>query len=649
MSKSRVAPLKVITLPRLELQAAVLAVRIQNMLLNEMTLNIDQIFLWTDSTIVLAYIQNESRRFKTFVANRVAEIRDGSGVEQWRHIDGKINPADYGTRGVPLNSLTANHPWLTGPEFLLKDESLWPNNIEIPGLDDNDPELKRAVTMNVTIDGAPPLIDMTKFSSWKRIKRIMSWIYRFLRRCRTKHGEWIGYEVVPKLLLLEVNAGERFAVFLIQREVYGKELRALSEGNAVPSTSSLQRLMPFIDLHGIIRVGGRLKHAQIPYNAKHPIILPGTHHCTRLIIQDVHSRNAHSGPTFTLSLLRERYWITRGRSVTRSVVYNCFPCKKATSKPAPPVMSNLPATRLSVGNPPFYSTGIDYFGPMTVKVGRSRQKRWGCLFTCLTVRAVHLELVESLTTDSCINAIRRFIGRRGVPNTITSDCGTNFKGADRELRESLRDIDQESISNFATDNHFTWHFNPPESPHMGGAWERMVRSVKTALRVILKEQLVGDFTLMTVLTEVESILNSRPLTPLSEDVEDFECLTPNHLLLGRQSSSQPPGVFYELDMSLRKRWRQSQYLADQFWKRWRREYLPTLQIRPKWNVEQRNVSVGDLVLVVEDGVKRSKWKTGRVESVMPGQDGRVRVARVKTSTGSYVRPSAKLCFLESCG
>jgi len=309
-------------------------------------------------------------------------------------------------------------------------------------------------------------------------------------------------------------------------------------------------------------------------------------------------------------------------------------------------MSNLPSTRLSVGNPPFYSTGIDYFGPMTVKVGRSRQKRWGCLFTCLTVRAVHLELVESLTTDSCINAIRRFIGRRGVPNTITSDCGTNFKGADRELRESLRDIDQESISNFATDNHFTWHFNPPESPHMGGAWERMVRSVKTALRVILKEQLVGDFTLMTVLTEVESILNSRPLTPLSEDVEDFECLTPNHLLLGRQSSSQPPGVFYELDMSLRKRWRQSQYLADQFWKRWRREYLPTLQIRPKWNVEQRNVSVGDLVLVVEDGVKRSKWKTGRVESVMPGQDGRVRVARVKTSTGSYVRPSAKLCLLE---
>ena len=169
--------------------AAVLAIRIQNMLLNEMTLNIDQIFLWTDSTIVLAYIQNESRRFKTFVANRVAEIRDGFGVKQWRHIDGKINPADYGTRGVPLNSLTANHPWLTGPEFLLKDESLWPNNVKIPGLDDNDPELKRAVTMNVTIDGAPPLIDMTRFSSWKRIKRIMSWIYRFLRRCRTKHRE----------------------------------------------------------------------------------------------------------------------------------------------------------------------------------------------------------------------------------------------------------------------------------------------------------------------------------------------------------------------------------------------------------------------------------------------------------------------------
>ena len=252
-----------------------------------------------------------------------------------------------------------------------------------------------------------------------------------------------------------------------------------------------------------------------------------------------------------------------------------------------------------------------------------------------------------MNTDSFINVLRRFISRRGKPNTIQCDNGSNFLGATRELAESLRDLNQDAIGDFALDQGIKWQFNPPEAPHMGGVWERMVQTVKMSLRAILNDRMVDDFTLYMMLTEVESIVNSRPLTAQSDDVNDLECLTPNHFLLGRRSPNLPPGVFYERDMCSRKRWRQAQFLTDQFWRRWVREYLPTLTTRSKWTKETRNMQTGDLVLLKVDSIGRSRWPVGRIIETLPGNDGRVRVARIKTAEGTYTRPTAKMCLLEA--
>ena len=234
----------------------------------------------------------------------------------------------------------------------------------------------------------------------------------------------------------------------------------------------------------------------------------------------------------------------------------------------------------------------------------------------------------------------------GNPKALYSDCGSNFKGAKKELKECIKALNQTEIGEYAAQNSMEWHFNPPDAPHMGGAWERLIGCVKVALRTLLKERSVTDFQLMTLLTEVETIVNSRPLTAVSDDINDMEALTPNHFLLGRANKYVPMGDFTDNDLCSRKRWRQVQVLSDHFWRRFRREYLPCLTKRVKWTTEQRNAEIGDLVLLVDANVPRGQWRMARIANVIPGDDGIVRVAEIKTSTGNLLRPVSKLCLLE---
>jgi hypothetical protein len=309
-------------------------------------------------------------------------------------------------------------------------------------------------------------------------------------------------------------------------------------------------------------------------------------------------------------------------------------------------MGNIPDCRLQPNTFPFCKTGVDYFGPMEVVVRRSREKRYGVLFTCLSTRAVHLELAGSLSTDSCIIAIRRFISRRGNPLEIHSDNGTNFKGAAVELKKAINEMDQEKIGDVCNSKGIQWHFIPPHAPHMGGCWERLVRSVKVALAAVLKERSPKEEVLMTLLIEVEQIVNSRPLNHVSLEDGSEEALTPNHFLIGRSSSAGAPGLFSEDDMDLRKLWRKSQLLADRFWQRWIKEYLPTLTRRTKWNSRVDPIQVGDVVIVVDDLLPRNSWPKGIIEELFPGKDGIVRVVTVRTATGTYRRPVPKICVLD---
>lgn len=273
-------------------------------------------------------------------------------------------------------------------------------------------------------------------------------------------------------------------------------------------------------------------------------------------------------------------------------------------------------------------------------------KKYGVIFTCLAIRAVHIEVASSLDTDSFINALRRFIARRGQVQELRSDNGTNFVGAERELRRAIEDWNQEKISDALSLKGVKWIFNPPGGSHHGGAWERLIRSIRKVLNSTLQIQHLDEEGLQTALCEVESILNSRPITLESVDPNDLEALTPNHLLLLKSNPSLPPGLFQKNDIYARKRWRQVQYISDLFWKRWIKEYLPQLQQRQKWMKIRRNFVPGDVVLIMDDSAPRGSWIIGRITKTVPDKNGLVRQVWIKTPTSHLCRPITKICLLQ---
>lgn len=346
-----------------------------------------------------------------------------------------------------------------------------------------------------------------------------------------------------------------------------------------------------------------------------------------------------------LSELRRRHWVCSANSAARRILSKCVVCRRYRARVVEQKMSDLPPERLQVDLPPFTNTGVDYFGPVEVRRGRSLLKRYGVIFTCLTSRAIHLEVANSLDTSSCINAVRRFICRRGQVKCLRSDNGTNFVGAKRELKEAFVAVSHENIQKALREQEIQWSFNPPGASHYGGIWERLIRSIRQVLYSVLKLQTLDDEGLHTVLCEVEAILNSRPLTTATNDPQDLQPLTPNDLLLLKAKPILPPGIFDQGDLYTRRRWRQVQYLANLFWKRWTLEYLPLLQERQKWTKTKRNLQHGDIVLVIDPASPRGSWGLGRVLEVYPDYKGLVRAVKIKTQTSILTRPISKVCLM----
>ena len=307
-------------------------------------------------------------------------------------------------------------------------------------------------------------------------------------------------------------------------------------------------------------------------------------------------------------------------------------------------MADLPVDRVLPDKPPFTCVGTDYFGPFQVKRGRGLAKRYGVIFTCLTTRAIHIDIAHSLDTPSFINALRRFVARRGQVEVIRSDNGTNFTGAESELKALIQKWNKASVSSAMVQNNIDWIFNPPRVSHFGGVWERQIRTIRKTMNALLRQQTTDDEGLLTLMCEVEAIVNSRPIIRASDDPNDLEALTPNHLLLLKGNPGLPPGVSSPEDNYSRRRWRQVQYLANIFWKRWSTEYLPLLQERQKWLMPRCKIKVGDEVLVVDERLPRCSWLLGRVLEVMPDRNGFVRRVRVKTKSSELQRPVGKLCL-----
>ncbi|XP_038071855.1 uncharacterized protein LOC119740577 [Patiria miniata] len=649
-SKSRVTPLKQQSIPRLELTAATVAVRVHNSIVRELEIPVDQTFFWTDSMTVIKYICNETTRFKSFVANRLTVIRDSSHPCQWKYVRSEQNPADDCSRGLSIDKFIANRRWFRGPEFLWHAEADWPSTCvtEEPEVD-RDPEVKRVMAA-VPIENLLSRSNAVKklieyYSDWNRLRRAAAWWLRLKRILRKRSKEEFKHDAVNNLTVEEIEEAEVSILRWVQHEAFPHQIKRLQEMNdgpqdltrESPKQQKVDKLLDQLDpvMHkSLMRVGGRLQAAQLPEEAKHQIILPQRCHVTDLIMQHTHQKIHHQGRNHVLAELRRRYWILKAGVVLKSVLKRCVICKKVQAKLGQQKMANLPANRLLSEKPAFTSTGIDYFGPFNIKQGRNIKKRYGVVFTCSTSRAVHIEIAESLDTSSCINAVRRFIARRGNIKELISDNGTNLVGAHAELKKAMSEWNHETLEKFTTDRGITWKFNPPAASHFGGIWERQIRTIRKILQAMLNEQHMrvcrDEEQLRTLMCEVEYTINSRPLTHASDDPKDLNAITPNDLLLLRPSSLYvaPPGVFSEKDQYAKRRWRQMQYLADLFWKRWSREYLMDLQRRQKWLYPQRNLHPGDVVLVADNQAPRSSWPLGIVEKTYPDKNGLIRSAEL---------------------
>jgi hypothetical protein len=623
-SKTKVSPVQTVTIPRLELCGAVLLAKLIKSVKKALNFCGD-VFCFCNSKVVLDWIASCPSRWKPFVANRIKKIHDDVSNEHWFHVAGVENPADCASRGITSQELKGSKLWWTGPDWLSTDEfkSKIKNQVIPSGkIEDVSREGKSHVVICNHAVSDFGLLE--KFSSFLKIRRIMAHCLRFLNNCRKGSEKRSG-----NLSVAELESAELILVRSAQAVSFNQEILSLKPGGSgsVSRDSKLVSLNPFLE-SGVLRVGGRIgKASHISESAKHPIILPQNHILTKLIIRYFHGANLHAGPSLLLGILMQKYWILRGKDAIRDVIRRCVVCRRNKHVLLEQMMGSLPAARVNPGRP-FEKCGVDYAGPFETTVVKGRQrncfKSYICLFVCFVTRAIHLEAVSELSSDSFLGAFKRFISRRGLCSDIYSDCGTNFVGADKELQQLLESArHQAKVSDFLSEQGVQWHFNPPGAPHQGGLWEAGVKSVKFHLRRVMGLSKLNFEGFITLLCEIEACVNSRPLCPISNDSSDLEVLTPGHFLIGGPLKSNLEPDLCSLKFSRLNKWQQVCCMKQHFWRRWSAEYLTSLQQRFRWQAKRENVKVGDMVLVKDETLPPLKWKMGRVVECYPGEDGLV--------------------------
>lgn len=544
-SKTKVAPLKVITVPRLELCGAVMSARLAKKVELSLEAQLNNVTFWTDSTIVLGWLKMMPSSLKTFVANRVCEIQELSNNHKWKHVPTKDNPADIASRGMLPSQLINCKQWWYGPEWLLDGSINQPDC-----LTESLPEVRTITLISKPGIQKNPVVDVTKFSSILRLKRTMAYIFRFVHNCRNSDKKWTG-----PLSVQELENAFTFLLKQAQTDDFSSEVNLLSEGHTLSSKSKLFNLNPFVDNLGLLRVGGRLSNADFNENKKHPIIISAKHHLSKLIFKFEHVKLLHIGPQALLNHIRETLWTISGRNLAKLTVRQCVVCFRHNPKPISIKMGDIPKRRLQISYP-FQTCGVDYAGPFLIKDRRGRgckiTKCYLALFVCFSIKAVHLELVSDLSSNNFLLALKRFINRRGKPERIYSDNGTNFVGAHSELEELAKflknDKNKTIITDFCANDTIEWRFIPVNSPHFEGLWEAGVKSSKFHLKRVIGKTPLTFEELYTIFTHIEAILNSRPLSPLSSDPNDLNPLTPAHFLIGRRILSVPEPNLTDIPM-----------------------------------------------------------------------------------------------------
>lgn len=488
--KAKLAPEPEHTIPRFDVVG--LAVEIADFILRELDIQIDNIKFYTDSNVVLGYIYNQTKRFYVYVSNRVERIRKSSRPEQWHYVPSESNPADHATRPLSASAF-ANSSWLTGPEFLLDHTEK--STAEVFSLQDpeNDPEIRPEVKTFLTRSDQRATLDcqrFERFSKWTTLVCDMARLVHIAHCYHTKSSDTDcrGWHLCQKpLSAKDIAESELIIIRSVQQNVFSKEIKCIYDKQDIPKNSPIANLNPFIDSHGMLRVGGHLNKAKLGEQEQNPLIIPGRHHLSTLLIRHYHERVKHQGRHFTEGAIRAAgLWILGAKRQITAMLHTCVQCRKLRGKHQQQQMSDLPADRLST-EPPFTRVGLDVFGPWMVTArrthgGQANSKRWAVLFTCMSVHAV--EVIESMDASCFINALRRFLSIRGPVKSLRSNCGTNFTGACREL-----EINSKPIQDFLAEKGCTWIFNPPHSSHMGGSWERMIGITRRILDSMLMDEL----------------------------------------------------------------------------------------------------------------------------------------------------------------
>ena len=650
MAKSRVAPVKRVTLPRLELLAAFITTRLLNYVMQALRIAVDEVYAWSDSQIALAWIKRPSSNWKVFVANRVQEIQQRVAPSQWRFCPGSQNPADLVTRGISASNLKNSKLWWNGPHWLQKPGSHWPMceiNAAVPDECLIEARKETVDTSDIvcltTVQESTPSLAL-RYETWQRLVRITAWILKWSRlRGESKKG---------KLSAEEIKESEFTWLRNGQRVVFLPEIEELCNKGKVSQKSCIVKLDPqFDESKKLLVVGGRLQFAQIPEETKHQIIIPHNDPVIEKLILHVHVKASHAGPETTLAVLRQRFWLTQGRREVKRVLKKCLTCKRWKTEPVQQKMAPLPAERVQIA-PPFTNIGLDFTGSLYLKVkATTTSKAYVCIFICEDTRAVHLELLNSMTTEDFLQAFRRMANRRGMAKVIHSDNQTTFHKAAKVFKAStqritLTKIDPNVVEEKLASQGVSWKFITERASHRGGHWERVCRQLKEPLRKVLGRAFLNYTEMLTVLTDIEALINSRPLTYIGDDIRDGRVITPALLAIGRDLESPPDNLPKKAEVSLSERYRYQQRLQNHFWSRWLQEYLPGLTVRQKWFKDEKPLKVKDVVLISEDNIPRGKWRIGKVAETFPGKDGRIRTVRVQTKKGMINRPVQKLHLLE---